>query len=448
MEAQALPELPVDDTRYICHEFEKQVCDDDDEACDHEEECWCYFEASPGAGIPGLHRPGRGIRKDRRACISFMHNILVQLLIVLTEAELDNWDYDEKWLLYSAIKWTNPARNDEDEDDDENDDDERWQYLTYDSEFKRLSMGKFDEDGEGERTVNDPLLLRLCGTICRRMLALGICCVGDGHYFVKKQPIHYWNVTGLVSDHKNNQFMLEAIENKAEEESRRRELEQANNHLRRNPRPNVEQPRYPTRVINTHTYEFEDDIVLYQGSYAILSHTWSQRGREITFDTVEDVFAEAKEEQLKTRIAKLDSTIDSAEGIELENLKQGKKELERELDEIQWVRKMKQQEKEDKKPKQKEGNGPLNPDKPSSGRVNHDAVAAVQAHDPGKSKLLKAIAEARVQGFNYIWVDSCCINKSNNTELVEAISSMGDWYKNATVCYCFIKICCFVKGSI
>lgn len=173
--------------------------------------------------------------------------------------------------------------------------------------------------------------------------------------------------------------------------------------------------------------------MLYQGNYAILSHTWTQRGREITFDTVQDVFDEAKEEQLQARIKKIDAHIDQAEGNEHEAMVQEKDELERDLDEIQWVRRVKQQEKEDKKPRPKEGSGPINPEKAASGRVNQDAVAAVQAHDPGKSKLLKSISEARLLGFNYIWVDSCCINKSNNTELVEAISSMGDWYKNATV---------------
>jgi hypothetical protein len=53
------------------------------------------------------------------------------------------------------------------------------------------------------------------------------------------------------------------------------------------------------------------------------------------------------------------------------------------------------------------------------------------ALNSGKKKLAKAIAAARGQGCMYLWVDNCCIDKKNNTELVEAISSMGDWYKNA-----------------
>ncbi|KAF8242302.1 hypothetical protein K440DRAFT_463148, partial [Wilcoxina mikolae CBS 423.85] len=33
----------------------------------------------------------------------------------------------------------------------------------------------------------------------------------------------------------------------------------------------------------------------------------------------------------------------------------------------------------------------------------------------------------------------CCINKTNNTELGEAISSMGDWYKNAQICMVYLN---------
>lgn len=39
----------------------------------------------------------------------------------------------------------------------QNDDDEPWQYLISDSEFKRLAIGKFNEDVEGAKIVNDRL---------------------------------------------------------------------------------------------------------------------------------------------------------------------------------------------------------------------------------------------------------------------------------------------------
>lgn len=39
---------------------------------------------------------------------------------------------------------------------------------------------------------------------------------------------------------------------------------------------------------------------------------------------------------------------------------------------------------------------------------------------------------------NYIWIDTCCINKESSAELSEAINSMFMWYKNAVVCLAFL----------
>lgn len=38
----------------------------------------------------------------------------------------------------------------------------------------------------------------------------------------------------------------------------------------------------------------------------------------------------------------------------------------------------------------------------------------------------------------YFWVDTCCINKPNSTELNEAINSMFRWYQNSTRCYVYL----------
>ncbi|GME34094.1 hypothetical protein GTA08_BOTSDO12894 [Neofusicoccum parvum] len=34
----------------------------------------------------------------------------------------------------------------------------------------------------------------------------------------------------------------------------------------------------------------------------------------------------------------------------------------------------------------------------------------------------------------YIWLDTCCINKTNQGELIDSLSLMGDWYSNAEFC--------------
>src|SRR5438477_8455774 len=61
----------------------------------------------------------------------------------------------------------------------------------------------------------------------------------------------------------------------------------------------------------------------------------------------------------------------------------------------------------------------------------------------GKSKIgykkLNFCGEQAVRdGLEYFWVDTCCIDKANNTELSEAINSMFNWYRGATKCYVYL----------
>ncbi|KAH9912481.1 heterokaryon incompatibility protein-domain-containing protein [Epithele typhae] len=45
---------------------------------------------------------------------------------------------------------------------------------------------------------------------------------------------------------------------------------------------------------------------------------------------------------------------------------------------------------------------------------------------------------AKRHGISFIWIDTCCINKSNSSELSEAINSMYRWYSLAQVCYAYL----------
>jgi hypothetical protein len=56
----------------------------------------------------------------------------------------------------------------------------------------------------------------------------------------------------------------------------------------------------------------------------------------------------------------------------------------------------------------------------------------------GYRKLRFCAEQAALDGLQYFWVDTCCIDKSNNTELSEAIISMFRWYRNATKCYVYL----------
>ncbi|KAF4992900.1 hypothetical protein FGRMN_6843 [Fusarium graminum] len=57
----------------------------------------------------------------------------------------------------------------------------------------------------------------------------------------------------------------------------------------------------------------------------------------------------------------------------------------------------------------------------------------------GYEKIRKTCELALDEGHDYVWVDTCCIDKSSSAELTEAINSMFLWYQNATVCYVYLS---------
>jgi hypothetical protein len=57
----------------------------------------------------------------------------------------------------------------------------------------------------------------------------------------------------------------------------------------------------------------------------------------------------------------------------------------------------------------------------------------------GYSKLEFCVREAARDGFTYSWVDTVCIDKTNSTDLQEAITSMYDWYRKSAKCYAYLN---------
>jgi hypothetical protein len=57
----------------------------------------------------------------------------------------------------------------------------------------------------------------------------------------------------------------------------------------------------------------------------------------------------------------------------------------------------------------------------------------------GYIKIRNCCAQANSDGFQYIWIDTCCIDKTNSTALSEAINSMFRYYKEASECYAFLS---------
>ncbi|PPQ96432.1 hypothetical protein CVT26_005064 [Gymnopilus dilepis] len=60
------------------------------------------------------------------------------------------------------------------------------------------------------------------------------------------------------------------------------------------------------------------------------------------------------------------------------------------------------------------------------------------ADKAGYMKIKQCCEQAKLDGLEYVWVDTCCIDKTSSSELSEAINSMYQWYKQATVCHIYL----------
>ncbi len=60
------------------------------------------------------------------------------------------------------------------------------------------------------------------------------------------------------------------------------------------------------------------------------------------------------------------------------------------------------------------------------------------ALNTGFAKVANACAQAKQTGLDWIWIDTCCIDKTNSTELTMSINSMFRWYRDAKVCFAYL----------
>ncbi|KAK1676201.1 heterokaryon incompatibility protein-domain-containing protein, partial [Colletotrichum godetiae] len=57
----------------------------------------------------------------------------------------------------------------------------------------------------------------------------------------------------------------------------------------------------------------------------------------------------------------------------------------------------------------------------------------------GWKKIRGSCALALKDGFDWIWIDTCCIDKTSSSELSEAINSMFRWYRETEICYAYLE---------
>lgn len=61
------------------------------------------------------------------------------------------------------------------------------------------------------------------------------------------------------------------------------------------------------------------------------------------------------------------------------------------------------------------------------------------AKKAGYAKIKGCCSQALKVGLQYVWIDTCCIDKSSSAELSESINSMYRWYGNAAMCYAYLS---------
>lgn len=74
------------------------------------------------------------------------------------------------------------------------------------------------------------------------------------------------------------------------------------------------------------------------------------------------------------------------------------------------------------------------------GEVTFDDIGKPYAKDMvGYKKIVKCCEQAVRDGFEWVWIDTCCIDKKSSAELSEAINSMYRWYWQAEICYAYLQ---------
>ncbi|OBZ78354.1 hypothetical protein A0H81_02790 [Grifola frondosa] len=80
-----------------------------------------------------------------------------------------------------------------------------------------------------------------------------------------------------------------------------------------------------------------------------------------------------------------------------------------------------------------------------SHRWRKDEVLFDHIHNLAEAEKLQGFSKVRMccdmalkDHFDWVWIDTCCIDKTSSSELSEAINSMFSWYRKSEVCYAYL----------
>lgn len=191
-------------------------------------------------------------------------------------------------------------------------------------------------------------------------------------------------------------------------------------------------------------------------SYAILSHRWEDE--EVLFEDVEERLEAQKLRRLQTKLEETEQRLDaltrkieelsqpnhSSYTPEVSNLR-----ISRPLDvsrgpakEAQGVNEL-------------EASGSTmhelrdqTTSKPTAREKPLHVLESQQRKPKGWAKVLGCCKIAEQVGISYIWIDTCCIDKSSSSELSESINSMFAWYRRASLCIAYLSDATQAWGSL
>ncbi|KAI6167838.1 hypothetical protein EDD17DRAFT_1535452 [Pisolithus thermaeus] len=80
--------------------------------------------------------------------------------------------------------------------------------------------------------------------------------------------------------------------------------------------------------------------------------------------------------------------------------------------------------------------------------VTYDRMTGLAAMKPqkrdgsmerdGYQKIIKSCEQAKKGGYRWLWIDTCCIDRRSDLELLETIDSMYQRYHNSGMCYVYL----------
>lgn len=70
--------------------------------------------------------------------------------------------------------------------------------------------------------------------------------------------------------------------------------------------------------------------------------------------------------------------------------------------------------------------------------LSTDRNEPIRRDSAGFKKVAGCCAIVAGEGYEFIWIDTCCIDKTSSSELSESINSMYRWYQKARVCYVYL----------